>query len=72
MRACSRGHPMVFQEHSDMLILDNPSNAHTRFTSVKLSFIQEIKLHFFGVAYVGDHLDEGWCSTISFYACKCK
>ena len=63
---------MVFQEHSDTPILDNPSNVHTRLTAVKLSFIQKVKLRFFDIAYVGDHIEVGWLSKIPLYAFKCK
>ena len=63
---------MVVQEHSDTPILDNPSNEHNVLIPVKLSFIQKIKLRFLGIVYVGDHMEEGWRSTIPFYAFNCK
>ena len=59
-------------DHADLSIQDAGSKVQTGPESVELGFIQRMKLRFFGIVNVGDRMDEGWSSSLPFYAFRCK
>jgi hypothetical protein len=63
---------VVINEHANPSILDNGSKAQTSPDSFELGLIQRIKLRLFGRVNVGDRMEEGWISSLPFFAFRCK
>ncbi len=63
---------MVINENADPSVHDAGLKVLTGPESVELGFFQRVKLRLFGVVNVGDRMDEGWSSSLPFYAFRCE
>jgi hypothetical protein len=63
---------MVIQDHTETPILDTRSKVPLPFDYSGLSFSQKIKLRLNGMIYIGDHREEGWKTSLPYYAFRCK
>ena len=63
---------MVINENADPSVHDAGSKVLPGPESIELGFYQMMKLRLFGVVNVGDRMDEGWNSSLPFYAFRCK
>ena len=63
---------MVIQKHTDVLLRGTISDleTHPDFSDFILS--QKIELRLFGCTYLGQRMENGWSSTLPYYAFICK
>jgi hypothetical protein len=63
---------MVIQDQTETTILDTRSKVQLPHYYSELNFIQRIKLRLNGMVHVGDHMEEGWKTSLPYYAFRCE
>jgi len=63
---------MVFHEGTETPILGTRSKVQLPPDYTKLSLSQRIKLRLNGMVQVGDHMEEGWKTSLPVYVFRCE